>query len=87
MTTQTVLPVGGVAGTWRGELHDTSRTDALWARLQRWWAAYKTYRFTYEELRMLSDRDLADIGIARSDIRKIAQQSAQAAVAGTSPAA
>lgn len=45
--------------------------------------AYKTararralYNRTYDELASLSDRDLADIGVARSDIQAIARQEA-----------
>lgn len=37
---------------------------------------YKTYRTTLDELEALSDRDLADLGIARSMIRSIAYQAA-----------
>ena len=76
MTTQSIFPVGGTAGTWRGDLHETSRFQALVARLQRRFAAYTLYRDTSEELQRLSDRDLNDIGIARCDIRRIARQSA-----------
>ena len=76
MTTQTILPIGGTAGTWRGDLHETSRLQALVARLQRRFAAYQLYRQTYDELQLLSDRDLDDIGIARCDVRRIARQSA-----------
>jgi uncharacterized protein YjiS (DUF1127 family) len=76
MTTQSILPVGGIAGAWRGDLHETSRFQALVARLQRRFAAYQLYRQTYDELQLLSDRDLDDIGIARCDVRRIARQSA-----------
>lgn len=82
MTTHTILPLGGTAGTWRGDLHETSRLQALIARLQRRLTAYRLYRETYEELQLLSDRDLNDIGIARCDIRKIARQTAEANLAG-----
>ena len=41
-------------------------------------AAYRTYRTTYNELKHLSDRELADIGIHRSMIRSIAKEAAQA---------
>ena len=33
---------------------------------------YRIYRRIYKELDALSDRDLADIGVARHDIRQIA---------------
>jgi uncharacterized protein YjiS (DUF1127 family) len=35
-------------------------------------AAFREYRRNVAELSQLSDRDLADIGIARSDIRRVA---------------
>ena len=82
MTTQAILPIGGIAGAWRGEIRDTSRLDALLDRLQRRWDVYKTYRRTVEELELLSDRELNDVGISRYDIRAIARQSAEMEVAG-----
>jgi uncharacterized protein YjiS (DUF1127 family) len=81
MTTQSILPVGGIAGAWRGEIRDTSRLDALLNHLQRRWDVYKTYRRTVEELELLSDRELNDVGISRYDIRGIARQSAEMEVA------
>lgn len=42
-------------------------------------AQNKVYRQTVDELRMLSDRDLADLGIHRSMISAIAREAAQAA--------
>ena len=81
MTTQTVFPVGGIAGAWRGEIRETSRLDALLNRLQRRWDVHMTYRRTVEELELLNDRELNDIGISRYDIRAIARQSAEMQVA------
>ena len=37
---------------------------------------YKLYRATLNELRTLSDRELADLGIARSSIQAIAMEAA-----------
>ena len=39
--------------------------------------AWRKYRETYKELMQLSARDLADVGIRRSDIPAIARQAAQ----------
>jgi uncharacterized protein YjiS (DUF1127 family) len=39
------------------------------AAVQRW----RLYRTTVSELNQLSDRDLADLGISRGDIRSIAR--------------
>ena len=79
MTTHSVFPVGGIAGAWRGDLRETSRLGSLVASLEHRWATYQTYRATVEELQMLSDRELNDIGISRWDIRRIAREAADAA--------
>ena len=39
-------------------------------------AKSKVYRATYYELSMLTDRDLSDLGIPRSDIRRLALEAA-----------
>lgn len=39
-------------------------------------AKRKVYRTTYYELSSLTDRDLADLGIARSNIKALAMESA-----------
>lgn len=39
-------------------------------------ARHQAYRTTFDELSRLSDRELNDIGIGRSDIRYVAQQEA-----------
>lgn len=36
----------------------------------------QAFRQVYDELSMLSDRDLADIGLSRSDIADVAKQAA-----------
>ncbi|ASP22792.1 hypothetical protein ANTHELSMS3_04188 [Antarctobacter heliothermus] len=46
--------------------------EALQARAAR----RKIYRETYSELASLSNRDLADLGLARSEIGRIAWQAA-----------
>ncbi|MEJ0012639.1 MAG: DUF1127 domain-containing protein [Bauldia sp.] len=38
--------------------------------------AWRKYRETFKELSQLSNRDLADVGIRRSEIAMIARQSA-----------
>ncbi|MCX7889085.1 MAG: DUF1127 domain-containing protein [Rhodobacteraceae bacterium] len=62
-----------------------SRTarPTLGERIQAWWesskdyrARYATYRRTVRELESMSDRDLADIGISRSQIADIAAEAA-----------
>lgn len=39
-------------------------------------ARRKTFQRTYHELSVLTDRDLADLGIVRADIKKLAQETA-----------
>lgn len=77
MTTQSVFPVGGTAGAWRGEIRDTSRLETLLTRLRERFQTWKIYRRTLDELRMLDDRELDDIGIHRADIRRIAREAAE----------
>ncbi len=36
----------------------------------------KTYTTTFQELKRLSDRDLSDLGMARTDIHRIAKDAA-----------
>ncbi len=79
MTTQSVMPVGGIAGAWRGDLRETSRLSAFFASLAQRWTAYQTYRHTLAELETLNDRELNDIGLSRWDIRRVARDSASMA--------
>lgn len=41
-----------------------------------WFGAWKRYRVAVRELEQLSDRELADLGIIRSEIETVARQSA-----------
>lgn len=73
MRTTTFNP-GGSAG---------SRLDGLWNALRRGPAALVEWRRrlalftrTVDELNHLTDRDLADLGIPRADIRAIAREAA-----------
>ncbi len=45
-------------------------------RLRDAQARRRVYRATYHELSTLSDRDLADLGIPRGSIRKLAMETA-----------
>ena len=51
---------------------DMGIINGLTKRFQR----YRTYRQTLEELEALSDRELADLSISRSQIRGIAYRAA-----------
>lgn len=77
MNNQMTLPVGGVAGAWRGESRDASRIGQLFAALRRQLEIHRVYKQTYEELMSLTNRELDDIGIARCDIRTIARETAR----------
>lgn len=57
--------------------------DALRARFERAWARWaeqrarrRIYRETYRELARLTDRELADLGIARANIGAVAYEAA-----------
>ncbi len=56
----------------RGSLSEAARTAAISLRL--WRASRERYHRTLRELGSLSDRDLADIGIPRADIDRIARE-------------
>lgn len=51
------------------------KPDTL-GRLRRAVSNYRKFRKAYEELDALSDRELADIGVSRHDIREIAREAA-----------
>lgn len=59
------LSNGSITGDLYARLRETLRTRI---------AANREFRRTYDELHALNDRDLADLGIARSDIGRIAKQ-------------
>ncbi|WP_201742121.1 DUF1127 domain-containing protein [Mangrovicoccus ximenensis] len=49
----------------------------LFAGMAEGLRSYQTYRLVRAELEMLNDRELADLGIARSNIGSIAAEAAQ----------
>ena len=49
----------------------------LLARLIRMFRAWRSYDRSVRELSRLNDRELADIGISRSDIHAVARSSAK----------
>jgi uncharacterized protein YjiS (DUF1127 family) len=44
----------------------------LWGHLKGWLLGFFKYQNTYNSLENLSDKELKDIGISRSEIRRIA---------------
>ncbi len=55
---------------------ETGRIGRFRAAIADRLARYATYRTTLAELDSLSDRDLADLGIARTDIHALAREAA-----------
>lgn len=53
-----------------------SRFSALAAEIKLAFARRAVYRRTYNELAALSDRELADLGIPRSSIRRVSREAA-----------
>lgn len=47
--------------------------DGFFARMRDQYRAWRKYRNTLKELRVLTDRDLADLGFSRVDLRRIAR--------------
>ena len=68
--TQTQHATGGSAWLWLGNLRTTLADRA---------AKHRLYRQTLSELASLTDRDLADLGIHRADIRDVAANAAYGA--------
>ena len=55
---------------------DFGRFAALRETLATRFANYRTYRATMNELADLSDRELADLGLARANLRAVAYEAA-----------
>ena len=54
----------------------SERLSDFRSNLAERFAQYRTYRTTLNELAMLTDRELADMGMHRSNIREIAFEAA-----------
>ena len=54
----------------------TTRLGEVFANFRDAWRAYGVYRQTFNELSALSDRELADLGVARSEIARVAFEAA-----------
>lgn len=54
----------------------TAEEDMSLKTISNWIGAWKRYRVAIRELESLSDRELADLGIARGEIELVARQSA-----------
>jgi uncharacterized protein YjiS (DUF1127 family) len=53
--------------------------EGFFARLRRTFADYRVFLQTRDELQALSDRELADLGIARLNIDEVARGAVRAA--------
>ena len=62
-----------------GELmpHRKTRISPMLSHLIRTFRAWRRYDASLRELSSLGDRELADIGLARSDIQRIAWETAR----------
>ncbi|MHA6346423.1 DUF1127 domain-containing protein [Roseivivax sp. CAU 1761] len=60
----------------RGKTSHFEDTKPTWNRLVAWFSRRRESNRVFRELAAMDDRELADIGIARSDIRRIAAQAA-----------
>ncbi len=59
-----------------GMAQRTTRMSGIFAHLGDALARRRVYRRTLEELRQLSDRELADLGISRLNIADVAREAA-----------
>ena len=62
-----------------GALSLRDRWAAMTETLRTRYAQHRVYRSTLEELQSLSDRDLADLGVSRAQLRDDAYQAAYGA--------
>lgn len=51
--------------------------SVLFSNLAEKWRQYRVYRTTINELMSLSDRELADLGMSRSMVRRVAIEAAR----------
>jgi uncharacterized protein YjiS (DUF1127 family) len=52
---------------------DYAKQPGIFARLRQSFADHREYVATYDELNALSDRELADIGLSRWNVRDVAR--------------
>ena len=50
------------------------RAARIFARLRQAFADHRKYLATYDELNALSDRELADLGLSRLNVRDVARE-------------
>lgn len=60
----------------RGVAAPNNRLAGIFGGVSHRWSQYKTYRKTLDELESLTDRELADLGITRLQLRSIAYKAA-----------
>ena len=53
---------------------DYDEQPGIFARLRQAFADHREYLATYDELNALSDRELADIGLSRLNVRDVARE-------------
>lgn len=54
-----------------------SGRPSLWSAITTWYEQYRIYKKTRDELSVLNNRDLNDIGISRGQIEGIARKAAE----------
>jgi uncharacterized protein YjiS (DUF1127 family) len=57
---------------------DYTEQPGIFARLSQAFADRREYQATYNELNALSDRELADIGLSRLNVRDVAREAVYA---------
>ena len=62
----------GVAASGTRQASAADRVRSIQSSYRRW----RLFRRTMNELGMLTDRDLADLGLSRSDVRRVAHEAA-----------
>jgi uncharacterized protein YjiS (DUF1127 family) len=57
---------------------DYAEQPGIFARLRKTFADQRKYLATYDELNALNDRELADIGLSRLNVRDVAREAVYA---------
>lgn len=59
------------------QTHAAPQRSTLMNDLRAGWTRYKLYNRTLREMRALSDRELADLGLTRGELRHVARRAVE----------
>ncbi|MFT5868984.1 MAG: hypothetical protein ACI8TF_001094 [Paracoccaceae bacterium] len=65
-----------LSGARTGAVSITDRLGEIYSQASEAYSKWRVYRNTFNELRELGDREIADLGLARSSLRRVALEAA-----------